>query len=108
MDAGFVAERLPELLLRTREHLFLTGISTGMAVICAIPLGIFITRKGWPRSFVFGLAGVIQTVPSLAMLAFLLAALVGAIVIMRRARSSIRIGSPISRTQRSPGPWMEP
>lgn len=75
MDASFLMERFSELLLRTREHLFLTGISTAMAVLCGVPLGIFITRQAWLRSLVFGLAGIIQTIPSLAMLAFLLAAI---------------------------------
>ena len=68
----FIAERLPELLLRTREHLLLSGISTGTAALIGVPLGIYIIKKPWLRSFVFGLAGIVQTVPSLAMLAFLL------------------------------------
>jgi osmoprotectant transport system permease protein len=75
MDAGLVLERLPELLLRTREHLFLTGVATGIAVACGIPLGMLSAKKRWLRSFVFGLAGIVQTIPSLAMLAFLLAAI---------------------------------
>jgi osmoprotectant transport system permease protein len=69
----FVAERLPELMLRTREHLILAGVSTGFAVAAGVPLGIYIAKKRWLRSFVFSLAGTVQTVPSLAMLAFLLA-----------------------------------
>lgn len=73
MSMEFLAERFPELVLRTREHLFLTGIATGVAVMVGIPLGILITRMTWLRSFIFGLAGIVQTVPSLAMLAFLLA-----------------------------------
>jgi osmoprotectant transport system permease protein len=73
MPMEFVGERFPELVLRTREHLFLTGVATGMAVMVGIPVGIFITRQTWLRSFIFGLAGIVQTVPSLAMLAFLLA-----------------------------------
>lgn len=72
MDMNFIAERLPELLLRTREHLLLSGISTGTAVLLGVPIGIYITQKTWLRSFIFGLAGIVQTVPSLAMLAFLL------------------------------------
>lgn len=68
----FIVGRLPELLLRTREHLFLSGISTGTAALIGVPLGIYIIKKAWLRSFVFVLAGIVQTVPSLAMLAFLL------------------------------------
>jgi osmoprotectant transport system permease protein len=69
----FLVERFPELLLRMREHLLLTGVATAVAVVVGIPLGILITKKAWLRSFIFGLAGIVQTVPSLAMLAFLLA-----------------------------------
>jgi osmoprotectant transport system permease protein len=72
MFLDLVAERLPELMLRTREHLFLTGVATGFAVLAGIPLGISVSKRRLLRSLVFGLAGVVQTVPSLAMLAFLL------------------------------------
>lgn len=72
MAMDFIAQRLPELILRTREHLFLSGISTGAAVLIGVPVGIYIIKKAWLRRFVFGLAGIVQTVPSLAMLAFLL------------------------------------
>jgi osmoprotectant transport system permease protein len=73
MSMEFLAERFPELVLRTREHLLLTGVATGVAVVVGIPIGILITKRAWLRSFIFGLAGIVQTVPSLAMLAFLLA-----------------------------------
>lgn len=72
MAIEFLIDRLPELLLRTREHLLLSGISTGAAVLIGVPLGIYIMKKTWLRSSVFSLAGIVQTVPSLAMLAFLL------------------------------------
>lgn len=72
MAMDFIIERFPELLIRTREHLLLSGISTGAAVAAGIPLGVYIFKKPWLKSFVFGLAGIVQTVPSLAMLAFLL------------------------------------
>lgn len=75
MDTGFITARLPELIIRTREHLFLTGISTGVAVLAGVPAGIYIAKKKFIKSAAFSTVGIIQTVPSLAMLAFLLAAL---------------------------------
>ena len=69
----FITPRLPELMLRTQEHLFLTGMATIIAVCIGIPLGIYTTRSKLIRSFVFGIVGIVQTIPSLAMLAFLLA-----------------------------------
>ena len=76
-DAGwaFVEARLPELAFRTGEHLMLTGVSTGLAIAAAIPLGIIASRSPGLRATVLGLAGILQTVPSLAMLALLLALL---------------------------------
>lgn len=73
MPVEFLSERFPELVLRTREHLLLTGVATGAAVTAGIPLGIFIAKRTFLRSFIFGMAGIVQTIPSLAMLAFLLA-----------------------------------
>ena len=73
--SDFLADRLPELWLRTGEHLFLTGVSTAAAILLGIPLGIIALRYGWLRGFLLGAIGILQTVPSLAMLAILLALL---------------------------------
>ena len=71
----YVADRLPELWLRTGEHLMLTGFSTGIAILIGVPLGIIIFRSAWLRGPIMGLVGILQTIPSLAMLVFLLALL---------------------------------
>ena len=78
---AFVSVRLPELWLRTGEHLMLTGVSTGMAILVGIPLGIWAARVWWLRGLLTGGVGILQTVPSLAMLAILLSLLqkIGAI-----------------------------
>jgi osmoprotectant transport system permease protein len=78
---AFVLERLPELWLRTGEHLMLTGVSTGMAILIGVPLGIAAARIWWLRGPLTGSVGILQTIPSLAMLAILLALLqkIGAI-----------------------------
>lgn len=70
---AFLVERLPELWLRTGEHLMLTGLSTGMAILIGIPLGICAARVWWLRGPLTGAVGILQTVPSLAMLVILLA-----------------------------------
>ncbi len=75
LSSDFLAGRLPELWLRISEHMFLTGVSTAAAILAGIPLGIVALRYAWLRGFLLGAIGVLQTVPSLAMLAILLALL---------------------------------
>lgn len=61
-----------EILERTFEHLTLVGISTLLAVLIGIPLGI--VSAHWPvwNKPVLGTANIIQTIPSLALFGFLL------------------------------------
>lgn len=68
----FVSQNRTEVLELTLEHLWMVGISTLLAVMVGIPLGILITR--WPalNKPVLGSANIIQTVPSLALFGFLL------------------------------------
>ncbi len=68
----FLLSRLPEVSAKTLEHLYLTGLSTSIAVLLGIPMGIWITRQANIRGAVLGVAGIVQTIPSLAMLSFLL------------------------------------
>jgi osmoprotectant transport system permease protein len=68
----FLLRKLPDLGTKLLEHLFLTGVSTGIAVVLGVPLGIWITRQDKLRGMLLGVVGVIQTIPSLALLAFFL------------------------------------
>jgi osmoprotectant transport system permease protein len=70
----FMLQNHAEVLELTLEHLWLVGISTLLAVLIGIPLGIAITR--WPalNKPVLGAANIIQTIPSLALFGFLLPA----------------------------------
>lgn len=56
----------------TLEHLWLVGISTLLAVLIGVPLGILSARSNWLNKPVLGGANLIQTVPSLALFGFLL------------------------------------
>ena len=73
--SAFIFNHLPELWLRTGEHLMLTGCSSGAAMLMGIPLGVILFRNSWLRNPAMGALGILQTIPSLAMLAFLLALL---------------------------------
>ena len=70
-----LAPDLPRLL---REHLVLVFASLAVAVAIGIPLGVLAHRRPRLASWLMAAVGVAQTVPSLALLAFLIA-LVGAI-----------------------------
>ncbi|MEK3887350.1 ABC transporter permease [Bacillus sp. FSL K6-3431] len=59
-----------ELLLKTWEHLYISIAALILGVVVAIPLGILLTRIPKIAGLVMGIAGVIQTFPSLAILAF--------------------------------------
>ncbi|WP_404790337.1 ABC transporter permease [Altericista sp. CCNU0014] len=61
-----------EMLQHTGEHLVLVAISTGVAILMGVPLGILITRKPYLRAGVLGFANVVQTIPSLALFGLLI------------------------------------
>jgi osmoprotectant transport system permease protein len=56
----------------TVEHLTLVGISLGAAVLIGIPLGIVAAARPRLGQLIIGAAGVIQTIPSLALLVFMI------------------------------------
>ncbi|MFN2542388.1 MAG: glycine betaine ABC transporter substrate-binding protein [Chthoniobacterales bacterium] len=65
-------ESFPHKLARwTLRHLELAGFSLLLSVIVGIPLGIWASRGGAIGHVILGFAGVVQTIPSLALLALL-------------------------------------
>jgi osmoprotectant transport system permease protein len=68
----FIVQNRGDVLAATLQHLWLVGVSTLLAVLVGIPLGIMIAR--WPRwnKPVLAGANIIQTIPSLALFGFLL------------------------------------
>ncbi len=65
-------ERKSEVWTATLEHLDLTLTAVVLAVIFAVPLGIYISREKKVSGSVLGVTSVIQTIPSLALLGFML------------------------------------
>lgn len=70
--ATYLWARRAETLRLTREHLLLVGVSLGAAILLAVPLGVLLTRTPRLAGGVLQLLGVAQTIPSLALLAFLI------------------------------------
>ncbi|MGC2627769.1 MAG: glycine betaine ABC transporter substrate-binding protein [Candidatus Udaeobacter sp.] len=65
-------DSFPHKLTRwTLRHLQLAGFSLLLAIIVGIPLGIVASRGGVVGHVILGFAGVVQTIPSLALLALL-------------------------------------
>jgi len=65
-------ESLEHQLVRwTVRHLFLVGVSLAAAIAIGIPLGIYTSKEGFTGEFILGITSLIQTVPSLALLALL-------------------------------------
>jgi len=62
----------------SREHLLLVGASVAASILAGVPLGIAAAKLPRAAQLILGLVGVIQTIPSLALFAFLIA-LVGSI-----------------------------
>lgn len=55
----------------TGRHLLLVGVSLLAAILLGIPLGIWASRPGWVSEIILGVTGLVQTIPSLALLAML-------------------------------------
>jgi osmoprotectant transport system permease protein len=54
--------------VRTKEHLWLTSTSLLVSLLLGLPLGVACARVRRLRVVVMGIAGVVQTIPSLALL----------------------------------------
>ncbi|WP_129781543.1 ABC transporter permease/substrate-binding protein [Peristeroidobacter soli] len=67
-----VQSRSARIWQRTREHLAMVGISLGLAVLVAVPLGIIAFHRRGVGRVVFAIADILQTLPALALLVFLI------------------------------------
>jgi osmoprotectant transport system permease protein len=67
-----VEGRAARIWRRTREHLFLVLVSLALAIAVALPLGIAAGRHPRAGQLVLGVVGVAQTIPSLALLVFMI------------------------------------
>jgi len=68
----FMRRQSDKLLEQTIQHIGLTFISLFVAVIIGLPLGIFISRRRQFSGAILGVAGVLQTIPSIALLGFMI------------------------------------
>jgi len=66
------AALLARIAQRTLEHLSLVGISLGLALLLGLPLGIYAAKRPAVGHAVLALTSILQTIPALAMLVFLI------------------------------------
>lgn len=59
-----------ELLYKTYEHIMISLIAVILGVLVAVPLGVVLTRMKKGAGTIIGIVNIIQTLPSLAILAF--------------------------------------
>lgn len=76
---GFWAKLLaPDLARLATQHLMLVAIAVGLATLLGVPVAVATLRRPRLNALVLGSTGLLQTVPSIAMLAVLIS-LLGAI-----------------------------
>ena len=69
---AFWREQAGKLAEQTGQHIGLTAGSLLLGVLVGVPLGLFLSRRPRWAPTVLGLAGVLQTVPSIALLGVLI------------------------------------
>ncbi|HEY3352308.1 MAG TPA: glycine betaine ABC transporter substrate-binding protein [Polyangia bacterium] len=73
VPAPRAASRVVEALLRpTAQHLFLTAVSLAAAIALGVPAGVLAARRRRLGQVLLGILGIVQTIPSLALLVFML------------------------------------
>ncbi|SOC18006.1 osmoprotectant transport system permease protein [Ureibacillus xyleni] len=68
----FFTENSSEILLKTWEHFYISMIALLLGVLFAVPLGILLSKTKLLSKIVLSITSVLQTVPSLALLAIMI------------------------------------
>lgn len=69
---AFLNEYGGQLLLKAWEQLYTSAFALILGILFAVPLGIILTRTPKTAKIVIAIAGMLQTVPSLALLALMI------------------------------------
>jgi osmoprotectant transport system permease protein len=69
---AYLLERRGEIFALTRRHLLLVAASLAAAVLIALPLGVMLGRLGRGAESVIRGVGILQTLPGIALLAFMI------------------------------------
>jgi osmoprotectant transport system permease protein len=69
---SYVIRYWPRILKLTWQHITISSIALAITLVVCIPLGIYLTKNEKLTPYVIGTANVFQTIPSLALLGFLI------------------------------------
>ncbi|ANZ64588.1 choline ABC transporter permease [Secundilactobacillus paracollinoides] len=61
-----------QLLFKTWQHIYISAISLGLGILVAVPIGVLLTRTKRIANIVISIASMLQTIPALALLAFMI------------------------------------
>jgi osmoprotectant transport system permease protein len=67
-----LVDRWSDILDATRQHIILSLVALFWAILISVPTGILLTRQRWLAGSVLGIVSVFQTIPSLALLGFMI------------------------------------
>lgn len=68
----FLINNWSELVTKTGEHFYISIVALLIAVVVTVPIGIFLSKLKRTSNFVLMIAGVLQTIPTLAVLAIMI------------------------------------
>ena len=68
----FLINNWSELVTKTGEHFYISIVALLIAVVVTVPIGIFLSKSKRTSNFVLMIAGVLQTIPTLAVLAIMI------------------------------------
>ncbi|PTG78938.1 choline ABC transporter permease [Staphylococcus chromogenes] len=69
---NFIANNASDLFSKTMEHLYISVIALIIAIIVSVPLGILLTRTKRLAKVSLTVASILQTIPTLAVLALMI------------------------------------
>ncbi|AKP67964.1 ABC transporter permease [Companilactobacillus ginsenosidimutans] len=68
----FLNQHGSELIIKTWEQIYISGLSILLGIIVAVPLGVLLTRFPKTAKYVMSFTSMLQTIPSLALLALMI------------------------------------
>lgn len=71
IDWAWIQRNMSQIIDRTWEHLTLTGVSVAIGLVISVGLAIVVLRWRWTYPPITGFAGLLYTIPSLALFALI-------------------------------------